>query len=188
MVLARTLQTSLLLALSAKAKAVRLFVAISLRLLSAKEGGAELGGGNISGVHGERAGIVACSPNADATLGFCVLSEDEAERHVQAAHREEEKRGDERELADVVGENRGSDAKWGDRTQFELSCDEHGKKEGETYSPWKIPSEPRPNCEPSTGKKRSKKDIGQEISDRTRKTSWKMMKRRLTTAQKTPAG
>ena len=144
--------------------------------------------GNISGVHGERAGVVACSPHVDATLGLCMLSGDEAKHHVQVAHREEEKCSDEHELANMVGANCSSDAKWGDHTQFELSCDKYGKKEGETYSPWKILSEPRPNCERSTGKKQSKKDIGQEISDRTRKTSWKMMKRRLTTAQKTPAG
>ena len=55
------------------------------------------------------------------------------------------------------------------------------------YSPWKILSEPRPNCEWSTGKKQLKKDISQEFSDRTRKTNWKMMKRQLTTAQNTPA-
>jgi hypothetical protein len=61
-------------------------------------------------------------------------------------------------------------------------------EERETHSPWKIPREPRPNCEPSTGKKRSKKNIGHETSDKRRKTSWKMIKRRLTTAQKTPAG
>lgn len=105
MPLARTLHTSLLLALSAKSKAVRLLVSIrSLRSLPAKEGAAELGGGEISGVHGERTSTstVACSPNADATLGLCVLSEDEAERHVQAGHREEEKRSDERELVDMV--------------------------------------------------------------------------------------
>ena len=66
----------------------------------------------------------------------------------------------------------------GRSARSELSCDEHGKNgKKRTYSPWKIPSEPRPNCEPSTGKKRSKKDIGHEISDRMRKTSWKMMKR-----------
>jgi len=58
----------------------------------------------------------------------------------------------------------------------------------EMYSPWKILSEPRPNCERSTRKKQLKKDIGQEISDRMRKTSWKMMKRWLMTAQNTPAG
>ena len=58
-----------------------------------------------------------------------------------------------------------------------ISCDKHGKKEGETYSPWKILSELRPNCKWSTGKKQSKEDIGQKILDRTRKTSWKMMKR-----------
>lgn len=136
-----SLQTSLLLALSAKAKAVRLLVAIGgLRLLSAKEGGAELGGGNISCVHGERTGIVAaCSPNADAALGLCVLSEDEAERHVQAAHREEEKRGDERELADVVGENRGSDESLEDperakaklRTEHREKAIEEGHRPGD---------------------------------------------------------
>ena len=93
----------MLLALSAKAEAVRLLVIISgLCRLSAKEGGAELGGGKVSGVHGERTGSVACFPDADATLGLCVLAEDEAEHHVQAAYREEEKRGDERELAHVV--------------------------------------------------------------------------------------
>jgi len=134
-----SLQTSLLLALSSKAKAVRLLVAIGLRLLSAKEGGAELGGGDISGVHGERAGIVAYSPNADATLGLCVLSEDEAKRHVQAAHRKEEKRSDERELADVVGENRGSNESLEDperakaklRTEHREKAIEEGHRPGD---------------------------------------------------------
>jgi hypothetical protein len=115
MVLTRTLQTGLLLALSAKAEAIRLLVIVRrLHRLSAKEGGAELGGGKVSDVHGELTGSIARSPNADATLGLCVLTEDEAEHHVQATHREEEKRGDERELAHVVGENRGTDAKMGD--------------------------------------------------------------------------
>ena len=116
MVLARTLETSLLLALSAKSKAVRLLVSIrGLRSLPAKAGGVELGGGKVSDVRGERTGtgtgIAACSPNADATLALCVLSEDEAERHVQAGHREEEKGSDERELVDAVRQNRGSDTK-----------------------------------------------------------------------------
>lgn len=75
------------------------------------------------------------------------------------------------------------------RSAPELSSGErYEKEERNTYSPWKIPRGPRPNCEPRTGKKRSKKAIGHEISDKRRKTSWKMMKRRLTTAQKTPAG
>lgn len=114
-VLARTLQTGLLLAFSAKSKAIRLLVSIRrLHSLPAKEGGAEPGGGKVSCVHGEISGIVACSPSADATLGLCVLSEDEAERHVQAGHREEEKGSDLRKLVDVVRQNRGSDTKMGD--------------------------------------------------------------------------
>lgn len=136
MVLARTLQTSLPLALSAKAKAGRLlFVIRGLRRLSAKEGGAELGGGKISGVHGERTGGIARPPNADAALGLCVLSEDEAERHVQAAHREEEKRSDEREAVDVVGEDRGSDAKMGDPHDPSSVATSMARRKGETYSP-----------------------------------------------------
>jgi len=137
MVLARTLETSLLLALSAKSKAVRLLVSIrGLRSLPAKAGGVELGGGKVSDVRGERTGtgtgIAACSPNADATLALCVLSEDEAERHVQAGHREEEKGSDERELVDAVRQNRGSDTKkkkGGDpHDPSSVANDEHGKK------------------------------------------------------------
>lgn len=54
------------------------------------------------------------------------------------------------------------------RAQFRRTCK---TEERDTYSPWKIPSGPRPNCEPRTGKKRSKKAIGHEISDKRRKTS-----------------
>ncbi|EIW51843.1 uncharacterized protein TRAVEDRAFT_24903 [Trametes versicolor FP-101664 SS1] len=53
---------------------------------------------------------------------------------------------------------------------------------------WKIPSAPRLEVGPSTGKKRSKKAAGQPISERTSTTTWKMMNKRLTTAQKTRAG
>lgn len=91
--LARTLQTCLLLTLSAKAES---------------DG---LGGAEISTVHGQSTAIVACSPGANAALGLCVLSEDEAEHDVQAAHGKEEKRGDKREFANVVGEDRCPDAK-----------------------------------------------------------------------------
>ena len=62
-------------------------------------------------MHGQSAAIVACSPGANAALGLCVLSEDETEHDVQAAHGEEEKRGDEREFANVVREDRCPDAK-----------------------------------------------------------------------------
>jgi len=161
---------------------------VRCKRVSGSFGFAVVGSGNISGVYGEHASIIACSPHVDATLGLCVLSGDKAKRYVQVAHQEEEKCSDEHELVNMVGENRGSNAKWGDHTQFELSCDKYGKKEGETYSPWKILSKPRPNWEWSTRKKQLKKDIGHEILDRTRKTSWKMMKRWLTTAQNTPAG
>ena len=132
MVLARTLQTGLLLALSAKAEAVRLLVIVRrLRRLSTKEGGAELGSGKVSDVHGELTGSVACPPNADAALGLCVLTEDEAKHHVQAAHREEEKRSDERELAHVVGEDRGTDAEWAIHTiRAQLRRAWHEGKEG----------------------------------------------------------
>ena len=128
--------------------------------MSGEFGFAVVGSGNISGVHGEHAGVIACPLHVDAMFGLCMLLGDKAKHHIQVAHQEEEKRSDEHELANVVGENRGSNAKWGDHTQFELSCNKYGKKEGETYSPWKILSEPRPNCKRSTGKKQLKKDIG----------------------------
>jgi hypothetical protein len=152
--LARTLQTCLLLTLSAKAES---------------DG---LGGAEISTVHGQSTAIVACSPGANAALGLCVLSEDEAEHDVQAAHGKEEKRGDKREFANVVGEDRCPDAKRAIRIRGSVPmtlCTR--RKEKGTYSPWKIPRGPRPNCDPRTGKKRSKKAIGHEISDKRRKTS-----------------
>lgn len=52
---------------------------------------------------------------------------------------------------------------------------------------WKIPRAPSPNVGPRTGKKRSKKAIGQPISERKRMMTWKMMNSRLMIAQKTPA-
>jgi len=85
-----SLQTRMLLALITKSKAAR------------------LGGGEISGVHRESA-VLAAFPRANAALGLCVFSEDEAESHVQAADGKEEKCGDEREFVDVVGEDRCSD-------------------------------------------------------------------------------
>jgi hypothetical protein len=60
-------------------------------------------------VHRESA-VVSAFPSSDAALGLCVFSEDEAESHVQAAHGKEEKRGDEREFVNVVGEDRCPDA------------------------------------------------------------------------------
>lgn len=62
--------------------------------------------------------------------------------------------------------------------------DQTAKKK--THSPWKIPSAPSPKLEPSTGKNRSKKADGQPTSERKRIITWKMMRRRLMTAQKTP--
>jgi hypothetical protein len=117
-----------------------------------------------------------------------MFSEDEAEGYVQAAHGKEEKCGDEREFANVVGEDRCPDAKRAipHSSSVPTSTATRGGRDC-TYSAWKIPSGPRPNWEPRTGKKRTKKAIGHEISEKRRKTSWKIMKRRLTTAQKAPA-
>ena len=70
--------------------------------LPQQKGRDKLGGAKISIVHGQSAAIVTLFPGANATLGLCVLSEDEAERDVQAAHRKEEKRRDKREFANVV--------------------------------------------------------------------------------------
>jgi len=53
---------------------------------------------------------------------------------------------------------------------------------------WKIPMGPRPKFDPRTGKKRSKKVIGHENSESRRMSTWKRIRRRLRTAQKTPAG
>jgi hypothetical protein len=61
-------------------------------------------------MHGKSPSIIASSPEANATLGLCKLSEDESESHIDAAHREEEKRGDKRKSVNVMGENRSSDA------------------------------------------------------------------------------
>jgi hypothetical protein len=103
---ARTPQTGLLLALRTKSKSARPIIAIRrISWFSTKEGGTELGGAEVSLVHGKST-IAACSPSANAALGLCKLSEDEAESHVQAAHGKEEKCGDKREFVNVVGENR----------------------------------------------------------------------------------
>jgi len=56
-------------------------------------------------VHGEST-VIAAFPGTNAALGFRIFSEDEAESHIQAAHRKEEKGGDKREFVNVVGENR----------------------------------------------------------------------------------
>lgn len=39
------------------------------------------------------------------------------------------------------------------------------KREWDSYRHWKIPKAPRPNSDPRTGKKRSKKDMGQLTSE-----------------------
>jgi hypothetical protein len=74
-----------------------------------------------------------------------MFSEDEAEGHVQAADGKQEKRGNEREFVNVVGEDRCPDAKRQIRIRVSLSSDEHYNQEKSTYSAWKIPSGPRPN-------------------------------------------
>jgi len=53
---------------------------------------------------------------------------------------------------------------------------------------WKIPRAPKPKEAPRTGKNRSKKAAGQPSSDIISMMTWKMIKSRLTMAQKTPAG
>jgi hypothetical protein len=110
-----------------------------------KEGWTELGGCEISTVRWECT-VIAAFPSANAALGLCVFSEDEAEGYVQAAHGKEEKCGDEREFANVVGEDRCPDAKEGKsiriRAQFRRA---RQRRKETTYSAWKIPSGPRPN-------------------------------------------
>ena len=58
----------------------------------------------------------------------------------------------------------------------------------ETYKAWKMPRAPRPKFEPRTGKNLSKKLVGNPTSERKRKMHSPRMRRRFTTAQKTPAG
>ena len=53
---------------------------------------------------------------------------------------------------------------------------------------WKIPRAPTPKLVPNTGKYVSKNLYGQPHSERKRMMTWKMMRRRLRTAQNTPAG
>ena len=50
------------------------------------------------------------------------------------------------------------------------------------------PTAPRPKSEPSTGKNRLKNDMGHPISERMSTMTWNMMRSRLRTAQKAPAG
>ena len=50
-----------------------------------------------------------------------------------------------------------------------------------------IPKAPKPNSLPRMGKKRWKKDWGHPISAKMRNIVWKMIKRRLRTAQNIPA-
>jgi len=111
-----SLQTCLLLTLSAKTKS---------------DG---LGGAEISAVHGQSTAIVTFSPGANAALGLCMLSEDEAEHDVQAAHGKEEKRGDKREFANVVGEDRCPDESLedpeGSETKLRTEDGEKAVKEG----------------------------------------------------------
>ena len=45
-------------------------------------------------------------PSGDGTTRLALRAEDQPDEHVQAAEREEEKGGDEREAADMMGEDR----------------------------------------------------------------------------------
>src|SRR5262245_15351606 len=60
-------------------------------------------------------------------------------------------------------------------------------KIGFTHRHWKMPSGPRPKWGPRTGKNRSKKVEGHPNSENSKTMTWNTIKRRLTTAQKTPA-
>ena len=100
----------MLLALTAKTKTVRPVTAIrGVSSFSTKEGWTVLGAADISGVYGES--TVAAFQGTKAAIGLCMLSEDEAESHVQAAHGKEEEGGDKREFVNVVGEDRCPNAK-----------------------------------------------------------------------------
>jgi len=130
-------QTGLLLALSTKAKTTRLLAVLrGLRWFSAKEGRAELGGANISGMHGKSTSIVSVSPSTNAALGLRMLSEDEPESHVQTGHREEEKCGDERKFVNMMRENRSADKSLKDAERAEAKLRTENREKAVEESHW----------------------------------------------------
>lgn len=89
--------------------------------------------------------VIAAFPSANAALGLCMFSEDEAEGYVQATHGKEEKCGDEREFVNVVGKYRCPDAKRAYPHSSSVPTSTVTRRKETTHSAWKIPSGPRPN-------------------------------------------
>lgn len=153
---------------------------------SSREGSGRVGSG--TGVHGfetfdffsEWEDFVL--DGVEGTFSLGLFAEDETDEDVETSDGEEEEGCNESEEVYMVREN---------------SCSDPIKKVSyiilmggidATHKHWKTPRAPTPKFDPRTGKNLSKKDKGNPISERKRKMHSPRMRRRLTTAQNTPAG